>query len=103
MGEAEDLADESYLTYDPRTVTVVEETNAIAEIVAVDARISILSRWALAPLIDSARIVEVRCGAAGLPLAWHALLRPTEPEGSPARLIADELAHHLDDFILDSG
>ncbi len=120
--EAADLADESYLTYNPRpapgfefdrfigpaqryprTVTIVEQTNAIAELVAADAGISILSRWALAPVIDAGRIVEVRCGEAGLPLEWNALLRPNEPDRSPARLVADELADHLDDFILDPG
>lgn len=118
--EAGDLADEAYLTYNPRpapgfefdrfigpaeryprTVTVVEQTNAIAELVAAEAGVSILSRWALAPVIDAGRIVEVRCGEKGLPLAWNALLRPNEPKDSPARLIADELALHLDDFRLD--
>lgn len=120
--EAADLVDESYLTYNPRpapgfefdrfigpaetsprTVTVVEQTNAIAELVAADAGISILSRWALAPVIDAGRIVEVRCGEAGLPLEWNALLRPNEPDDSPARLVADELALHLEDFIIDSA
>ncbi len=118
--EAADLTDESYLTYNarpapgfefdrfigpagsyPRTVTVVEQTNAIAELVAADAGVSILSRWALAPVIDAGRIAEVRCGEAGLPLEWNALLRPNEPDGSPARLIAEELARHLDDISLD--
>lgn len=120
--EAADLADESYLTYNPRpapgfefdrfigpaqtyprTVTIVQQTNAIAELVAADAGVSILSRWALAPLIDAGRIVEVRCGDEGLPLEWNALMRPNEPAGSPARLIADELARHLDDVILDAS
>ncbi len=120
MIEPADLADESYFTYNlrpapgfefdrfigpaeryPRTVTVVEQTNAIAELVAADAGISILSRWALAPMIEAGRIVEIRCGAAGLSLEWNALLRLNEPNGSAARLIADELARHLDDVTLD--
>lgn len=119
--EATDLADESYLTYNPRpapgfefdrfigpagsyprTVTVVEQTNAIAELVAADAGVSILSRWALAPMIDAGRISEVRCGPKGLPLEWNALVRPSEAEGSPARTIADELARYLDDVHLDA-
>ena len=118
--DATDLADESYLTYNPRpapgfefdlfigpagryprTVTVVEQTNAIAELVAADAGVSILSRWALAPMIDAGRISEVRCGDAGLVLEWNALIRQNEAADSPARLIADELARHLDDFHLD--
>lgn len=120
--EAADLVDESYLTYSPRpvpgfefdrfigpsesyprTVTVVEQTNAIAELVAADAGVSILSRWALTPLFDAGRIVEVRCGEIGLPLEWNALLRSNEPVGSPARRIADELADHLADHLADFG
>ena len=54
-------------------------------------------------MIDAGRIAEIRCGEAGLPLEWNALLRPNEPDRSPARLIADELARHLDDIILDSS
>lgn len=119
--EASDLADESYLTYNPRpapgfefdrfigpagdyprTVTIVEQTNAIAELVAADAGVSILSRWALAPMIDVGRIIEVRCGEAGLPLEWNALLRPNEPPDSPVQEIVDELARHLDDVHLDA-
>ena len=118
--EAADLADEAFLTYNPRptpgfefdrfigpagiyprTVTVVEQTNAIAELVAADAGVSILSRWALAPMIDTNRIIELRCGDGGLPLEWNALLRPNEPADSPARRITRELALHLDDFRLD--
>ena len=114
--EATDLVDESYLTYNPRpapgfefdrfigpsgdyprTVTVVESANAIAALVAADAGVSILSRWALAPAIEAGQIAEVRCGRAGLPLEWNALLRTNEPENSPARRIASELARHLDD------
>jgi len=117
--EAADLADESFLTYNPRpapgfefdrfigpagsyprTVTVVEQTNAIAELVAADAGVSILSRWALAPVIDAGRIIEVRCGDDGLLLEWNALLRPNEADDSPARLIAHELSRHLDDIHL---
>jgi len=119
--EAADLTDESFLTYNarptpgfefdrfigpadshPRTVTVVEQTNAIAELVAADAGVSILSRWALAPAIEAGRINEVRCGDAGLTLEWNALLRPNEGSESPARLIAEELARHLDDVHLDA-
>ena len=119
--EADDLADEAYLTYNPRpapgfefdrfigpaqryprTVTVVEQTNAIAELVAADAGISILSRWALAPVLDAGRIVGIRCGD-GLPLEWNALVRPSEAPDSPSRLIAEHLAQHLDDFGLDAS
>lgn len=113
---AEDLADELYLTYNPRPapgfefdrfigpseryprmVTVVEQTNAIAELVAADAGVSILSRWALAPSINSGRIVAVQCGEEGLTLEWNALLRPNEAAGSPPSRIAQQLARHLSD------
>jgi len=111
--EAEDLADYAYLTYNlapspgfeydrfirpaqayPRTVTVIEQTSAITELVAAGAGVSILSRWALGPAIDSGRVAPVRCGT-GLDILWNAVTRAGDPEGSPARLISNMLADHL--------
>ena len=112
---AEDLTDESYLTYNPapapgfeydrfirpaesspRIVTVVPTTSAIAEMVAAAAGVSILSRWALGPVIQSRRVVPIRCGPDGLSLPWSAVLRANEPTGSAAsrtgELLATELA-----------
>ena len=112
--EPEELSEETYLTYNlspapgfeydrfirpaaayPRIVTVVQQTSAIAELVAAGSGVSILSRWALLPVIDAGRVVPVRCGTHGLSLRWHAAIRASEAEGSPARRIADELSSHL--------
>lgn len=112
--EPEDLANEVYMTYNPNpspgfeydrfirpaelypaVVTVVQQTNAIVELVAAGAGVSILSRWALTPAIDTGRVVAVRCGADGLPLPWNALVRNGEPETSPVQAIAGHLAAHL--------
>lgn len=111
---ADDLADETYLTYNsapalgfeydrfirpansyPRIVTVVPQTSAIYEMVAAGAGVSILSRWALAPMIESKRVVPVRCGTEGLPLGWVSVLRSDEPDGSAAHRIADLLTVQL--------
>ena len=54
--------------------------------------VSILSRWALEPVLESGRIASVRCGTEGLALTWHAATRRTD---DLARIIVDELALHL--------
>lgn len=111
---ADELSDEVYLTYNsapapgfeydrfirpsgtyPRLVTVVEQTSAITELVAAGAGLSILSRWALSPALDSGRIMAVSCGPDGLSLPWNAALRMEEPVGSPARTVAELLAQRL--------
>jgi len=79
----------------PRMVTVVEQTSAITELVAAGAGVSILSKWALGPAVEAGRVATVSCGAEGLPLAWHAVLRSEEPPGSAPNTVADLLAEHL--------
>ncbi len=112
--EASELVDETYLTYSripvpgfeyerylsladspPRVVTVVEQVGAIAELVAAHAGFSVLSRWAMTSMIEAGRITPVRCGAAGLPLQWNALMRANEPADSPTTAIAELLSRHL--------
>lgn len=112
--EPQALRDETYLTYSrtpepgfeyerfirpsgvfPRVVTYVELTGAIAELVAAGFGVSILSRWAMEPVIAQGRLAAVRCGEQGLALQWGALLRAAEREGSPARWVADLLHEWL--------
>ncbi len=112
--EPKDLSTETYLTYNlspnpgfeyerfvrpadvyPQIVTVVQQTSAITELVAAGLGVSILSRWALGPAIDAGRVVPIRCGDGGLPLAWHAALRVADGDNSAARRIADQLGEHL--------
>ena len=109
--QAEDLVDQTYLTYNPtptpgfeydrfirpgddypRIVRVVPQTSAIVELVAAGAGVSILSRWALAPAIDSGRIAAVPCGPTGLSLVWTVVTRRSGPSGSPTRRVAEHLA-----------
>ena len=111
---AEELADEAYLTYNPnptpgfeydrfirptdtypRTVTVVQQTSAITELVAAGSGVSILSRWALTPAIESGRVVPVRCGEQGLSLLWCGVIRSDEPVDSPVRSMVSLLATYL--------
>ncbi len=108
--EPADLLGESYLTYNPspspgfeydrfirsgdqypRVVTVVPQTNAITELVAAGAGVSILSRWALRTALDTGRIEAIQCGPDRLMIGWNIVLRATEPSGSPARRVADHL------------
>lgn len=109
--EAEDLADETYLTYNarptpgfeydrfirpaqtyPLVVRVVRQTSAIIELVAAGAGVSVLSRWALEPALTGKRIRAARCGRHGLPLTWHAA---TRKDDQLAARVVDELATHL--------
>ena len=113
--DADEMAELIYLTYNsspapgfeydrfirpaqvyPLVVTVVPSTSAIAELVAAGVGVSILSRWAMAPMIETGRLTAIRCGAGGLELDWHIALRSQEPTGSPVRQIADSLRHHID-------
>src|SRR5690625_2251802 len=108
--EVADLVDQTYLTYNPTptpgfeydrfirpgehypgVVRVVPQTSAIVELVAAGAGVSILSRWALSPSIESGRITAIRCGSDGLPLTWNAVTRRSEPADSPVRRVAGHL------------
>lgn len=79
----------------PRTVVVVKHTAAIAEMVAADLGIAILSRWAMKPWIDSSRLDAHRCGPDGLELEWSALTRVGTPDDSIEAMIITELADFL--------
>lgn len=110
--EPEDFADDTYLTYNakptpgfeydrfirpsgvyPLLVRVVRQTSAISELVAAGAGVSVLSRWALAPMVDTGRLRALRCGD-GLTLPWHAATRPNDDR---ARRVVAELIDHLVD------
>lgn len=112
--EAEDLLEDTYLTYSrvptpgfeyerflsksavrPRVVTVIEQSSAIAELVAAGIGFSVLSRWAMTTMLDAGRIVALPCGADGLSLEWTALMRANEPPDSPVRTVAALLEQHL--------
>ncbi|WP_419946835.1 LysR family transcriptional regulator [Candidatus Poriferisodalis sp.] len=80
----------------PRTITVLEQTGAIAEMIAADFGVSILSRWAMSPWLDSGRLVAVRCGRSGLDLEWSALTR-FETDDAPERQVADAIVGWLGD------
>ena len=109
--EAVDLVDETYLTYNalpspgfeydrfirpaggpPRIVRVVRQTSAIIEMVAAGVGVSILSKWATMPLVESGRIATAQCGADGLPITWRACHRRSD---QTAAMVADLLATHL--------
>ena len=106
----EDFADETYLTYNaqptpgfeydrfirpsgvyPLVVRVVRQTSAISELVAAGAGVSVLSRWALEPMVDAQRLSAVRCGD-GLSLPWHAATRRNDDR---AERVVRALIEHL--------
>lgn len=108
------LQDEVYLTYSdatvagfevdrflrpagvaPKTLLIIEQPGAIAEMVASGLGVSILSQWAMKPWVDAGKVAVVRCGERGLELEWSALLRPEADEVSAERRVARELARWL--------
>ncbi len=84
--------------HSPATVTVIQQTGAIAEIVASGLGISILSRWAVTPWLDRGAIVAVQCGSSGLALEWSALVRPGSPVPGIEVDVAELLATWLGDI-----
>ncbi len=112
--EPADLVDQPYLTYNsaptpgfeydrfirtgddyPRTVTVIPQTSAITEMVAAGAGVSILSRWALEPAIDTGRVVAIRCGPDGLPLQWNVAMGASGATDDSTVLVSAHLVDHL--------
>ncbi len=110
----ESMTDENYFTYSrqptpgfeyerflrpagvsPRTITVLEQTGAIAEMVAADFGVSILSKWAMSPWLDSGRLSSVRCGRSGLDLEWAALTRAESNGDAPERRVAEAIVDWL--------
>lgn len=108
--EPADFADDTYLTYNaqptpgfeydrfirpsgvyPLVVRVVRQTSAISELVAAGAGVSVLSRWALEPMVDAGRLHAMRCGD-GLTLPWHAATRRND---DAAQRVVSQLIDHL--------
>ncbi len=106
----EDFAEETYLTYNssptpgfeydrfirpsdvyPLVVRVVRQTSAICELVAAGAGVSILSRWAMTPLLATGRVRAITCGD-GLALRWHAATRRKDDQ---SLRVVEELGSHL--------
>ena len=112
--EPADLVDQPCLTYNsaptpgfeydrfirtgvdyPRTVTVIPQTSAITELVAAGAGVSILSRWALEPAIDTGRVVAIRCGPDGLPLQWNVAMGASGATDDSTVVVSSHLVEHL--------
>ncbi len=78
--------------YSAKLVRVVRHTSAIIELVAAGAGVSILSRWATQPAVDSGRLEALRCGAGGLAIPWHLVVRESDAIAAEvARLLGEHL------------
>ena len=112
--EPEAIADEDYFTssrqtspgfeyelflrpagVSPRSITVLEQTSAIAEMIAAGFGVSLVSRWAMSPWLDSKRLAAVRCGRAGVELEWLAAMRTDAAVDAPERQVADAIIEWL--------
>ncbi len=108
--EAADIVDETYLTYNllpspgfeydrfvrpggqsPQIVRAVRQTSAVVELVAADVGVTILSRWATAPVVRAGRLWAAQCGD-GLPIEWNCAVRPGDDVAAD---VADRLRQQL--------
>lgn len=99
--EAQDLVNEHYLTYSLDTlpgfeyerfirpsgirlrhIQIVEMTDAITEMIAVDLGVSILSRWALTRPLSQQLVTATPVTPNGLPLTWYLLFRRSDKKNS---------------------
>ncbi len=109
--EAEDLLQQTYLTYSgtaqpgfeyerfirpsgiiPLQVKVIEMSDAIIELIASGFGVSILSRWAVSSALESGRVEAVQVGRQGLDLGWSSLTRQSGKELSAAGTLQKLLA-----------
>ena len=76
----------------PKRVVRVELPETIVELVRADLGVSILTRWAVAPYLESGLLAGTRLTKAGLPIEWYAAVRRSDDDASPARRLANTLA-----------
>ncbi|MCV6610781.1 MAG: LysR substrate-binding domain-containing protein [Amphritea sp.] len=108
--EAEDLIGEEYLTYSsdvlpgfeyerfirpsgvrPRHLQVVEMTDAIVEMIAVNLGVSILPRWALHRALNQGLVHGTPLTERGLPLTWYVASRRSDNRHQPVQLTRQAL------------
>jgi len=65
---------------------------AVQELVAANLGVSILSKWAAQPRLDRGEIAGIKLGEDGMSLDWHAAIRETDAENSPAAICVKALA-----------
>jgi LysR family transcriptional regulator for metE and metH len=122
---AEDLADQTYISYSDiaekgheydrflkpaqvsyRKMLKVELTEAIIELVIGGFGVSILSRWAVLPHLQSGALVAAQISRRGLFVDWHVATRKAEAIDCPAWRMASALKqwceHDPEGFGLES-
>ncbi len=107
---AEDLVDETILTYSfasipgyegerfwspshviPRRSMRIESIEAIVELVKAGFGISILSQWAMEPIVKNSQLTMSRLGPDGLDITWNAVVRYGVSEDGPAMALVNAL------------
>lgn len=110
--EADDLIDEEYLTYSsdvmpgfeyerfirpagvrPKHIQVVEMTDAIVEMIAVNLGVSILPRWAMHRPLDLGLVTAVSLTERTLPLTWYVASRRSDHRHQPVQATRQALQH----------
>ena len=65
--------------------------DAVCELIGAKVGVSVLSRWGVHREIATGMLAAVQAGAAGLPIAWRALVSDNQPKDAPARRVAADL------------
>jgi len=108
---AEDFADQTYITYGPtyllgfesdrvlrpakvwpRRLLKIAYVDGIVAMVAAGHGISVLSRWAITPAIESGAIQAISVTKSGLPITWSAVVRRHDGREGAAHSFAGQLA-----------
>ena len=75
----------------PSWTAAVELPEAIVELVAANQGTSILARWAIAPHIETGRLVAIPLAPKPILIEWRCMFRADEPEDGPVSIVAEEI------------
>ena len=76
----------------PKWTAAVELPEAIVELVAANQGTSVLAQWAVAPHVQSGRIMAIPLGPSPVQIQWRCELRKDEPQNGPVQNVAEALA-----------
>lgn len=74
-----------------RRLTPMPTPEAVIDLVRAGYGIGIFSRWAIKPELANGTMIEKPLGPEGMALDWWAVTRADDPEGGPARRLAEAM------------
>ena len=80
---------------EPKTLSRVQLTEAIVELVKAGLGVSVLARWAIAPQLRDGVLVGVPLTARGFHRRWWAVTRPHDAKPAYQQSLLELLGRHL--------